>query len=100
MYDTTHEQTWQKSNRINHENLVPYACHYNIDTACVELLLSDATVICINTHTIESLYAQTKHHRSELDYLIYNHPMEYATLVLSGDIQFFLQGSTEHAHID
>ena len=100
MNDTAHEQTWLKSNRNDHENIVPYACYYNVDAACVELLLSDATVICINTHTIESLYAQTKYHRSELDYLIYNHPMEYATLVLSGDIQSFLQGTAEHAHID
>lgn len=76
MYDATHEQTWPKSNRIDHENIVPYACYYNVDAACVELLLSDATAICINTHTIESLYAQTKYHRSELDYLIYNHPID------------------------
>ena len=52
------------------------------------------------SNTIESLYAHTKHHRSELDYLIYNHPMEYATLVLSGNIQFYLQGSAEHVYID
>lgn len=39
MYDATHEQTWPKSNRIDHENIVPYACYYNVDAACVELLI-------------------------------------------------------------
>ena len=82
------------------ESIIPIAAHYNMDTACVELLLSDATVISINTHTIESLYAHTKHHRSDLDYLIYNHPMEYATLALSDNIPSYLQSTPHHSYID
>ena len=56
----------------------PVHCHFNMDTACVELLLSDATTVTINTHTIEAQYAHNKHHRAELDYLLYNHALEYA----------------------
>ena len=78
----------------------PIYCRFNMDTACVELLLSDATTITINTHTIEAQYAHNKHHRAELDYLLYNHPMEYATLALSDNIPSYLQGTSEHSYID
>ena len=75
----------------------PIYCRFNMDTACVELLLSDATTVTINTHTIEAQYAHNKHHRAELDYLLYNHPLEYAHLALTGQIPAYLQGTPEHS---
>ena len=38
----------------------------------------------------------TMYQRSELDWLIYNKPLEYAQLVLSGEIEKYLQGTPEH----
>ncbi len=79
------------------DTINPVHCHFNMDTACVELLLSDATIVIINTHTIEAQYTHNKYHRSELDYLIYNNPLEYAHLALSGKIPAYLQGTPEHS---
>jgi len=82
------------------DTITPVHCHFNMDTACVELLLSDATTITINTHTIEAQYAHNKHHRAELDYLLYNHPFEYAHLALTGHTSQYLQDTPDHALID
>ena len=38
--------------------------------------------------------------RSELDWLIYNKPFEYAQLVLSKDLQTYLKGKPEHRLAD
>ena len=62
------------------------SCAFNMDTACVELRFSDGSICSIDTIAVENEIARNMYERSELDYLIYNHPMEYATLVLSGDI--------------
>ena len=34
--------------------------------------------------------------RSELDWLIYNKPLEYAQLVLGEDLEAYLKGTLEH----
>lgn len=38
--------------------------------------------------------------RSELDWLIYNKPLEYAQLVLEGDPKTYVQGKPEHRLMD
>lgn len=38
--------------------------------------------------------------RSELDYLIYNKPLEYAQLVLGGELEQYVQGTLEHRLMD
>ena len=40
------------------------------------------------------------HERSELDYLIYNAPLEYADLVLNGDPEAYLKAVTEYKPMD
>ena len=58
------------------------ACHFNMDTGCVELLLRDGRIISIDcTGVVDVTIAQ----RAELDYLIYNDPLGYADLILNGD---------------
>ena len=54
------------------------SCEFNIDTACVELKYSDGTMISIDTITVENEVADNMVQRSELDWLIYNKPLEYA----------------------
>lgn len=34
--------------------------------------------------------------RAELDWLVYNEPLTYAQLVLSGEIETYLKGKSEH----
>ena len=61
------------------------SCEFNMDTACVELKFTDGSMIAIDTIAVENEVADNMYQRSELDYLIYNDPMEYAELILNGD---------------
>lgn len=61
------------------------SCEFNIDTACVELKLADGTMLSIDCTAVENEVADNMYQRSELDWLIYNAPLEYAALILNGD---------------
>ena len=66
------------------------SCSFNMDTACVELKFSDGSMIAIDTIAVENDVADNMYQQSELDWLIYNKPLEYAQLVLSGEIEKYL----------
>ena len=70
------------------------SCAFNMDTACVELRYTDGMLISIDCTEVEYEVAHTVKQRAALDYLVYNAPLEYADLVLSGDISNFLKQST------
>ena len=76
------------------------SCEFNMDTACVELKYSDGTMISIDTIAVENEVADNMVQRSELDWLIFNKPLEYAQLVLEGDLESYLKGETEHRLMD
>ena len=76
------------------------SCEFNMDTACVELKFTDGTTISIDTIAVENEYADNMYQRSELDWLIYNKPLEYAQLVLEGDLESYLKGEPEHRLMD
>lgn len=76
------------------------SCAFNMDTACVELRLTDGTLISINCTAVENEVADNMYQRSELDWLIYNKPLEYAQLVLGGDLEQYVQGTPEHRLMD
>jgi len=67
------------------------ACHFNMDTGCVELLLRDRRMISINCTGVEDELDVTMAQRTELDYLIYNDPLGYADLILNGDPKEYLK---------
>jgi hypothetical protein len=71
-------------------------CEFNMDTACVELRFSDGSVISIDCIAFENEVADNLYERSELDYLIYNAPLEYADLILNGDPERYLKAVTEY----
>ena len=56
------------------------SCEFNMDTACLELHFSDGSMVAISTIAVENEVADSMYQRSELDWLIYNKPMEYAQL--------------------
>ena len=62
------------------------SCEYNFDNCCVELKFTDGSMIAIDTIAVENEVADNMYQRSELDWLIYNKPLEYAQLVFSGSI--------------
>ena len=76
------------------------SCEYNMDTNCVELVCTDGTVVAIDTDAVENEYAEDMYQRSELDWLIYNAPQEYADLVLNGDVRKYLREVTEYKRMD
>ena len=70
------------------------ACHFNMDTGCVELLLRDGRMISIDCTGVEDALDVTMAQRSELDYLIYNDPLSYADLILNVDPEKYLKTIT------
>ena len=76
------------------------SCTFNMDTACVELEFSDGSMIVIGTIAVENEVADNMYQRLELDWLIYNRPLEYAQLVLSGDLEQYVQGLPDHRLMD
>ena len=75
-------------------------CEFNMDTACVELKFTDDSMIAIDTIAVENEVADNMFQRSELDYLIYNAPLEYADLILNGDPETYLKTVTEYKSLD
>ncbi len=76
------------------------SCRFNMDTACVELRFSNGTKISIDTNAVENEIADNMYQRSELDWLIYNRPLEYVQLILNGNIEQYVQAHPDHQLID
>ena len=76
------------------------SCEYNFDNCCVELKFTDGSMIAIDTVAVENEVADNMYQRSELDYLIYNAPLEYADLILNGDPETYLKTVTEYKPLD
>ena len=76
------------------------SCKFNMDTACVELKYSDGTMIAIDIIAVENEVADNMYQRSELDWLIYNAPLEYAALILNGDPEKYLKAVTQYKPLD
>lgn len=72
------------------------SCEFNVDTARVELKYSDSSMLSIDCDGVEDEYAKTIRQRSALDYLVYNAPLEYAELVLCGDVEGYLRNVTDY----
>ena len=66
-------------------------CEFNMDSGCVELRFDDGTELDMDCPAVENKYGHTIQQRSELDWLVYNAPLEYAQLVINGDIRDYLK---------
>ena len=76
------------------------SCEFNMDTACVELVFSDNSMISIDCTAVENEVADNMYQRSELDYLIYNDPVAYADLILKGDPEKYLRAVTRKQNLE
>ena len=76
------------------------SCTFNTDTACVELKFTDGRMIAIDTIAVENEVADNMVQRSELEWLIYNKPLEYAQLVLGCDLEQYVRGTPENRLMD
>lgn len=66
-------------------------CEFNMDAARVELKCSDGLMPAIDCDAVEDEYAKTIRQRSAPDYLVFNAPLEYAELVLNGNVEGYLK---------
>ena len=71
-----------------------------MDTACVNVLMDNGVFVEINTLEIEDAAANDMYQRSELDWLVYNAPVEYAELILNGDLSQYLKNVTAYKHLE
>lgn len=73
---------------------------YNMDTNSVELTYSDGSVLTIDCEEVENLYNVTNSQMADLDWLVYRASMEYAGLVVSGEMGRYLKGTVLHGMED
>ena len=76
------------------------SCNFNMDTNRVEAKFADGVVLAIDCLAIEDEYGNTPAQRAELDWLLYNKPLEYAQLVLSGEIEHYLSLGCDHGRLE
>ena len=76
------------------------SCEFNIDTACVEVKYADGSVISIDCTRVENEVARNMYEASELDWLVYNAPVDYVNLLLHGDVREYLNNVTVYRSFD
>ena len=76
------------------------SCRYNMDTNRVEARFEGGTTVAIDCIAIEDKYGNTPAQRAELDWLLYNKPLEYAQLVLSDKMEHCLSLSCDHGRLE
>ena len=76
------------------------SCRYNMDTNRVEARFEDETVLSIDCAAVEDEYGNTLAQRAELDWLLYNKPLEYAQMVLRGEMERYLSLGCEHGRLE
>ena len=76
------------------------SCHFNMDTDRVEAWFEGGTTLAIDRIVIEDEYGNTPAQRAELDWLLYNKPLEYAQLVLVGEIEHYLSLGCDHGRLE
>ena len=76
------------------------SCRYNTDTNRVEAWFEDGTILAIDGIAVEDEYGNTPAQQAELDWLLYNKTLEYAQLVLGGEIEHYLSLSCDHGRLE
>ena len=76
------------------------SCNYNMDTNRVEARFTDGSAVAIDFTANEDEYGNTTAQRAELDWLLYNKPVEYAQLMLGGKIGHYLSLGCDHGGLE
>ena len=76
------------------------SCRYNMDTNRVEALFADGSTVAIDCIAVEDEYGNVPAQRAELDLLLYNKPLEYAQMVLRGEIEHYLSLGYDHGRLE
>ena len=84
----------------NHSQKV-FSCRYNMDTNRVEARFEDGTTLSIDCIAIEDEYGNTPaQHRRSLTGCSTGKPLEYAQLVLGGEIEHYLSLGCDHGRLE
>ena len=75
-------------------------CEFNINTACVEVKYQDGSMVSIDCTKVEYEVPRNMYEASELDWLVYNAPVDYVNLLLQGDIREYLRNVTDYHPLD
>ena len=75
-------------------------CRYNMDTNWVEARFEDGITLAIDCIAVEDEYGHTPVQRAELDWLLYNKPLEYAQMVLRGEMGHYLSLGCNHGRLE
>ena len=76
------------------------SCRYNTGINRVEARFEDGTTLAIDCIAVEDEYGNTPAQRAELDWLLYNKPLEYAQLVLRGEMEHYLSPGCDHGRLE
>ena len=63
-------------------------------------LRTSYTTLAIDCIAVEDEYGNTPAQRAELDWLLYNKPLEYAQLVLGEEIEHYLSLGCDHGRLE
>ena len=77
-----------------------FSCRFNMDTNRVEARFEDGITVAIDRIAIEDEYGYTPAQRSELVWLLYNKPLEYAQMVLGGEMAHYLSLGCDHGRLE
>ena len=76
------------------------SCRYNMETNRVKARFADGYTVAIDCIAIEDEDGNTPAQRAELDWLLYNKPLEYAQLVLGGEVEHYLSLGRGHGRLE
>ena len=76
------------------------SCRFNMDTNRVETRFEEGTTLSIDCIAVEDEYGSTLAQRAELDWLLYNKPLEDAQLVLGGGMEHYLSLGCDHGRME
>ena len=76
------------------------SCRYNMDTNRVETRFEDGSTVVIDCIAVEDEYGNTLAQRAELDWLLWNKPLEYAQMVLRGEMEPYLSLGCDHRRLE
>ncbi len=76
------------------------SCCFNMDTNQVEARFEDGSTVAIDCIAVEDEYGNTPVQRAELDWLLYNKPLEYTQLVLGEEIEHYLSLGCDHGRLE
>ena len=77
-----------------------FSCRFNMETNRVEARFEDGITVAIDRIAIEDEYGNTPAQRSELVWLLYNKPLEYAQMVLGGEMAHYLSLGCDHGRLE